>query len=48
MITLTRYMMKSGREDGLVLAAKNMIAQGLPVDVIMQVTGLSEAQLEKL
>ena len=37
-----------GREEGLVLAAKNMIAQGLPIDVIMQVTGLSEAQLEKL
>ena len=37
-----------GREEGLVMAAKNMIAQGLPIDVIMQVTGLSEAQLEKL
>lgn len=37
-----------GREEGLVLAAKNMIAQGLPIDVIMQVTGLSEAELEKL
>ncbi|MBE6250356.1 MAG: hypothetical protein E7111_01745 [Bacteroidales bacterium] len=39
---------EEGREEGLVLAAKNMIAQGLPIDVIMQVTGLSEAQLEKL
>ena len=37
-----------GREEGLVLAAKNMIAQGLSIDMIMQVTGLSEAQLEKL
>lgn len=39
---------EEGREEGLVLAAKNMIAQGLPIDVIMQVTGLSESQLEKL
>ena len=37
-----------GREEGLVMAAKNMISQGLPIDVIMQVTGLSEAELEKL
>lgn len=39
---------EEGREEGLVLAAKNMIAQGLSIDMIMQVTGLSEAQLEKL
>ena len=30
-----------GREEGLVLAAKNMKMQGLPLDVIMAVTGLS-------
>ena len=39
---------EEGREEGLVLAAKNLIAQGLSIDMIMQVTGLSEAQLEKL
>ena len=39
---------EEGREEWLVLAAKNMIAQGLSIDIIMQVTGLSEAQLEKL
>lgn len=39
---------EEGREEGLVLAAKNMIAQGLSIDMIIQVTGLSEAQLEKL
>ena len=39
---------EEGREEGFVLAAKNMIAQGLSIDMIIQVTGLSEAQLEKL
>ena len=39
---------EEGREEGLVLAAKNMIDQGLPIDVIIQVTGLSETQLKKL
>ena len=32
---------EEGREEGLVLAAKNMKMQGLPLDVIMAVTGLS-------
>lgn len=39
---------EESREEGLVLAAKNMIAQGLPIDVIMQVTGLSETELDRL
>lgn len=39
---------EEGREEGFVLAAKNMIAQGLSIDMIIQVTGLSEAQLKKL
>ena len=39
---------EESRQEGLVLAAKNMIAQGLPIDVIMQVTGLSETELDRL
>ena len=31
-----------GREEGLVLAAKNMKIQGFPLDVIMTVTGSQE------
>ena len=37
-----------GREEGLVLAAKNMKMQGLPLDVIMAVTGLSSEICEAL
>ena len=33
---------EEGREEGLVLAARNMKMQGLPLDMIMAVTGLSE------
>ena len=33
---------EEGREEGLMQAARNMKAQGLPVDVIAKVTGLSE------
>ena len=36
------YARKEGREEGLMQAARNMKAQGLPVDVIVKVTGLSE------
>ena len=33
---------QEGREEGLMQAARNMKAQGLPVDMIAKVTGLSE------
>ena len=33
---------EEGREEGLMQAARNMKAQGLPVEVIAKVTGLSE------
>lgn len=37
-----------GREEGLVLAAKNMKSQGLPIDTIIAVTGLSMEVCEAL
>ena len=33
---------EEGRAEGLLLVARNMLAQGLPVDVVVNVTGLSE------
>ena len=39
---------EEGREEGLLLAARNMKAQGLHIDMIMQVTGLSKSEIEKL
>ena len=39
---------EEGREEGLVLAAQNMKIQGMPLDVIMAVTGLSKEVCEAL
>lgn len=39
---------EEGREEGLVSAARNMKIQGLPLDMIMAVTGLSEEACEAL
>ena len=37
-----------GREEGLLLAARNMLSQGMPVDIVVKVTGLSEDVIDKL
>ena len=40
--------LEQGRAEGLLLAARNMLSQGLPVDIVMNVTGLSEDVIAKL
>ena len=37
-----------GREEGLAMAAKEMKKLGLPTDIIIKSTGLSEAQIAEL
>ena len=37
-----------GREEGLAMAAKEMKKLGLPTDIIIKATGLSEAQIAEL
>ncbi len=37
-----------GREEGLAMAAKELKKLGLPTDIIIKSTGLSEAQIAKL
>ena len=37
-----------GREEGLAMAAKEMKKLGLPTDIIIKSTGLSEAQIVEL
>ena len=37
-----------GREEGLLLAARNMLSQGMPVDIVMNVTGLSEDMVRNI
>ena len=37
-----------GRKEGLLLAARNMREQGLPVDMIAKATGLSEGEIAEL
>ena len=37
-----------GREEGLAMAAKEMKKLGLPTDIIIKSTGLSESQIAEL
>ena len=37
-----------GREEGLAMAAKELKKLGLPTDIIIKSTGLSEAQIAEL
>ena len=37
-----------GLEQGLLLAARNMLSQGMPVDIVMNVTGLSEDMVRNI
>ena len=37
-----KIALEKGREEGLLLAARNMLSQGLPVDIVVKVTGFSE------
>ena len=39
---------EEGRQEGLMQAARNMKAQGLPVDMIAKVTGLPESVCAQL
>ena len=39
---------EEGRKEGLLLAARNMREQGLPVDMIVKATGLSEGEIAEL
>ena len=39
---------EEGRAEGLLLAARNMLSQGMPVDIVVNVTGLSEDVIDKL
>ena len=39
---------EEGRKEGLLLAARNMREQGLPVDMIAKATGLSEGEIAEL
>ena len=39
---------EEGRAEGLLLAARNMLSQGMPVDIVVNVTGLSEDIIAKL
>ena len=40
--------LEQGRAEGLLLAARNMLSQGMPVDIVVNVTGLSEDVIDKL
>lgn len=37
-----------GRAEGILQTAKNMKSEGIPIDIIMKVTGLSQQEIEKL
>ena len=39
---------EEGRAEGLLLAARNMLSQGMPVDIVMNVTGLSEDMVRNI
>ena len=39
---------EQGLAEGLLLAARNMLSQGLPVDVVVNVTGLSEDMVRNI
>ncbi len=42
------YAERKGREEGLLEAAKKMLAEGLSVEIVAKCTGLSEEQIEDL
>ena len=48
MNTAIRRGRDEGRKEGLLLAARNMKDQGLPVDMIAKATGLSEGEIAEL
>ena len=42
------YAKEQGREEGLLLAAQNLKAEGIPVEVICRATGLSQETVHAL
>ena len=39
---------EEGREEGLILTARNALAKGLPLDTILDITGLGREALENI
>lgn len=46
--SVLEYAKKEGRQEGVIMVAKEMKKEGDPIEKIARVTGLTKEQIEKL